>query len=242
MIAATAARIRLGGEEVCLDPLGVAYLPACATLVVADLHLEKGSAFARRGTLLPPYDSARTLRRLGWAVERYRPRRVVSLGDAFHDRSGAVFLSTADRRQLEALQAGREWVWVRGNHDPEAPAGLDGDCVDLLELRRLRLVHMPEEATDGWTVLSGHLHPKARLVQQARKATRPCFVADHRRLLLPAFGAYAGGLNVLDPAIAGLFAGPFTAFMLGDARVFAVAHRHLTADLPEWRRHRLVDP
>ena len=141
---AVATSLRHGDETLLLDPLGVLWLPARATLVVADLHLEKGSAFARRGTLLPPYDTARTLRRLGWAIERYRPQTVVSLGDAFHDRAGAAALTAADREQLQALARGRDWLWVRGNHDPDPPAGLAGDSVDHLEIGRLRLVHLPE--------------------------------------------------------------------------------------------------
>lgn len=228
-----------GGEALLLDPLGVLWLEARAILVVADLHFEKGSAFARRGTLLPPYDTARTLRRLDWAIRRYRPKVVVSLGDAFHDRAGAAGLAADDRRTLADLARGRTWLWIRGNHDPDPPPGLAGESLPSLGLGRLRLVHLAQDAAADETVIAGHLHPKARLVQGARKATRPCFAADPRLLLLPAFGAYTGGLNVLDPAISALFRSGFTAFMLGDARVFAVGHRHLRPDPPDWRRHRL---
>ena len=235
---AVATEIDHGGERLLLDPLGVIFLPALATLVVADLHLEKGSAFARRGTLLPPYDTARTLRRLGWAVQRYRPKVVVSLGDAFHDRAGAAGLGPDCRRELASLASGRSWLWVKGNHDPDPPAGLAGESLDRLDLGRLRLVHLPGGAADGRVLVAGHLHPKARLADGARKVARPCFAADARLLLLPAFGAYTGGLNVLDPAIRGLYPAAFTAFMLGDARVFEVAHRYLRADPPGWRRHR----
>ena len=232
--------IEHAGEAIVLDPLGVIWLEARAMLVVADLHLEKGSAFARRGTLLPPYDTARTLRRLDWAIRRYRPKVVVSLGDGFHDRAGAGGLAADDRRTLVDLAIGRTWLWIRGNHDPDPPPGLAGDSLPFLELGRMRLVHLPDDAADGETVIAGHLHPKARIVQGARKATRPCFAADPRLLLLPAFGAYTGGLNVLDPAISALFRSGFTAFMLGESRVFAVSHRHLRPDPPNWRRHRLA--
>jgi DNA ligase-associated metallophosphoesterase len=236
---AVATELEHGGERLLLDPLGVAFLPGRALLVVADLHLEKGSAYARRGTLLPPYDTARTLRRLGWAVERYRPAVVVSLGDAFHDRAGAGALGPQARDELARLARGRTWLWVKGNHDPDPPVGLAGESVDRLDLGRLRLAHLPEAEADGRVLLAGHLHPKARLAQGPRKAVLPCFAGDARLLLLPAFGAYTGGLNVLDPAISGLFGGGFVAFMLGDARVFAVGHRHLRADPPDWRRHRM---
>jgi DNA ligase-associated metallophosphoesterase len=238
---AVASALEHGGEPLMLDPLGVLWLPARAVLVVADLHLEKGSAFARRGTLLPPYDTARTLRRLGWAIERYRPQVVVSLGDAFHDRAGALALSADDRRTLAGLARGRSWLWVRGNHDPEPPAGLAGESLDVLDLGRLRFAHLPEAPAGGRALVAGHLHPKARVAQGARKATRPCFVGDDRLLLLPAFGAYTGGLNVLDTAIRGLFGAGFSAFMLGEARVFRVPHRHLRPDPPDWRRHQLAE-
>ena len=238
---AVSTEIDHGGEVMLLDPLGVVFLPARATLVVADLHLEKGSAFARRGTLLPPYDTARTLRRLDWAVQRYRPKVVVSLGDAFHDRAGAAGLGRDCRRELNGLARGRSWLWVRGNHDPDPPVGLAGESLDRLDLGRLRLVHLPGGTADGCVLVAGHLHPKARLADGPRKVVRPCFAADARLLLLPAFGAYTGGLNVLDPAIRGLYPAAFAAFMLGDARVFEVAHRHLRADPPGWRRHRLEE-
>ncbi len=239
MMDAVATELEHGGEALLLDPLGVVFLPARATLVVADLHLEKASAFARQGTLLPPYDTARTLRRLGWAVERYRPDVVVSLGDAFHDPAGAAGLDAEARRTLGELARGRTWLWVRGNHDPEPPRGLAGESLERVDVGGLRLVHLPDGASAGRVVVAGHLHPKARLVQGVRKLARPCFTHDPGLLLLPAFGAYTGGLNVLDPAIRGLFGKTFAAFLLGEARVFAVAHRHLEADPPDWRRHRL---
>ncbi|HRY27409.1 MAG: ligase-associated DNA damage response endonuclease PdeM [Geminicoccaceae bacterium] len=233
-----------GGEVVELDPLGAVHLPAHRCLVVADLHLEKGSAYARLGTFLPPYDTARTLRRLDWAIQRYRPRLVVSLGDAFHDTAGPGALDPEARRTLEALARGRSWLWVRGNHDPHPPAGLAGETIDAADLGRLHLTHVPPTAPAGRIILAGHLHPKARLAQARPRsrqcATRPCFAGNPDLLLLPAFGAYTGGLNVLDPAIAGHFARGFSAFLLGDERVFQVAHRHLTPDPPDWRRHRIA--
>lgn len=238
-MATVCTSLEHGGEALLLDPSGVLWLEARATLVVADLHLEKGSAFARRGTLLPPYDTARTLRRLGWAIERYRPKVVVSLGDAFHDRAGAAGLTPEDRREIGHLAAGRTWLWIKGNHDPDPPRGLAGESLSSLALGRLHLRHLPDETADDMAVIAGHLHPKARLVRGPRKATRPCFAGDARLLLLPSFGAYTGGLNVLDPAIHGLFRSGFAAFMLGQSRVFRVDHRHLRPDPPDWRRYRL---
>lgn len=231
-----------GGETLLLDPLGVLFWPATAMLVVADLHLEKGSAFARRGTLLPPYDTARTLRRLGWAIERYGPRVVVSLGDAFHDRAGPAALTSGARDALADMAKGREWLWVHGNHDPGPLApGLEGEAVDQLDWHGLRFAHLPEGERNGRALVAGHLHPKAQLERRGRKVSRPCFAGDASCLVLPAFGAYTGGLNVLDPAISGLFEENFCAFLLGDAKVYRVAHHHLQATPPDWRRHRLED-
>ncbi len=229
-----------GGETLELDPLGVLHLPGHRCLVVADLHLEKGSAFARRGTLLPPYDTARTLRRLDWAIQRHRPRLVVSLGDAFHDKAGPSTLDAEARRTLAALASGRSWLWVRGNHDPDPPARLGGEAVDRVALGRLHLTHIPEAAPEGTAAIAGHLHPKARLAQARGSATRPCFAGDPDLLLLPAFGAYTGGLNVLDAAIARHFARGFSAFLLGETRVFPVVHVRLAPDPCDWRRHRIA--
>jgi DNA ligase-associated metallophosphoesterase len=195
-------------------------------LVVADLHLEKGSSFARRGQFLPPYDTGDTLARLGAAVERLRPANVVALGDSFHDGDGALRMSGHDRAALAGMQRGRNWIWVAGNHDPAKPAGLAGDHVNSLAIGRLAFRHEPSpDPAPG--EIAGHLHPAARVAGRGRSVRRRCFVGDGERLVLPAFGAYAGGLNVLDRAFAGLFGRPFRAFVLGKERVYAVARNVL---------------
>jgi DNA ligase-associated metallophosphoesterase len=199
-------------------------------LVVADLHLEKGSSFARRGQLLPPYDTAETLARLGHLVTRYRPRVVVALGDSFHDPDAAGRLSPRDRADLAALQVGRDWIWLAGNHDPHAPVGVAGLTLESLAVGRLTFRHEPAPApADG--EIAGHLHPAARVVGRGRSVRRRCFACDGYRLVMPAFGAYTGGLDVLDPAFDGLFApASFCAFMLGEERVYAVGPRSLRPD------------
>jgi DNA ligase-associated metallophosphoesterase len=198
-------------------------------LVVADLHLEKGSSFARRGQMLPPYDTPETLIRLARLVARFDPRILVALGDSFHDDGGAARMSPRDRTTLAALQAGREWIWVAGNHDP-APHHLFGSPVATFALGPLLFRHQPApDAARG--EIAGHLHPSARVLGRGRSVRRRCFVGNGHRLVLPAFGAYAGGLNVLDRAFAGLFAAPtFRAFMLGEDRVYAVGRRALLPD------------
>ena len=201
---------------------GALVLPDVSTLVVADLHLEKGSSFARRGTPLPPYDSRATLSALARALDRHRPRRIVCLGDSFHDTQGPRRLAVRERADLAALMAAREWLWVSGNHDPVPPAGLGGDVVSEVMLAGLTFRHAAlSDAQRG--EVSGHVHPKASVATAARRISARCFVGDDRRLILPAFGAFTGGLDVFDPAIAGLLAPHFTAWVLGRARVHALA-------------------
>lgn len=220
--------LAVGAAELRLDPSGAVWWPRHRLLIVADLHLGKGSAFARRGTLLPPYDTHATLARLEALVARLAPRMIVSLGDAFHDGQVAETLDESAAGRLRLLIGAIRWVWVAGNHDPRPPPGLGGEAVSRLVIDGLRLRHLPNGGNDPEIV--GHLHPKARMVGAGRSLTRPCFVGDGRRLVLPAFGAFTGGLNVLDPAVAGLFPSGFSAWLLGQARVFEVPHDRLVAD------------
>jgi DNA ligase-associated metallophosphoesterase len=191
-------------------------------LAVADLHLEKGSAFAARGVLLPPYDTAATLGRIGHLIARYAPRLLIALGDSFHDGGGAARMAEPDRAALGALQRGRDWLWIAGNHDPAPAAGVGGRFAGMLALGPLTFRHEPSAAAcDG--EIAGHLHPQARIARRGRAISRRCFAANARRLVMPAFGAYAGGLNVRDHAIAMLFGTlDFTAHMLGASRLYAV--------------------
>jgi DNA ligase-associated metallophosphoesterase len=196
-------------------------------LVVADLHLEKGSSYARYGQMLPPYDTAETLSRLQRLITRLNPGTVVCLGDSFHDGGGADRLAPRDRLALATLQTGRDWVWVAGNHDPDAPAGLAGRHAVELKVGPLTLRHAPAAGrSDG--EIAGHLHPAATVTGRGRWVRRRCFAGDGLRLVMPAFGAYAGGLSVFDAAFAGLFAGnTFRVFMLGEDRVYPVGRQSL---------------
>ena len=215
--------IRIAGVALVADPAGALYWPDEKLLVIADLHLEKGSAFAARGVLLPPYDTAATLTRLARLIERYAPQIVIALGDSFHDDDGPLRMTGGDRAALTALQRDREWVWIAGNHDPDLPDGIGGRFADLLALGPLTFRHEPSEAaSDG--EIAGHLHPVARVAQRGRAVSRRCFAGDGKRLVMPAFGAYAGGLNVRDRAIFDLFGTlAFTAHMLGERRLYTVA-------------------
>lgn len=218
-----AARISVAGEQAWCDPRGALYFPGLDLLCVSDLHLEKGSSFARRGMLVPPYDTAATLLRLQAVIDRYRPRTVVSLGDSFHDPEGAARLPDMVRADLTALMIGRDWFWVAGNHDPRPPAGLPGETVEALAAGALTFRHEPSaDAPDG--EIAGHLHPCARIVQRGRSVRRRCFATDGVRAIMPAFGAYTGSLNVLDRAYSGLFRRDgLMAYMIGARRVFAIA-------------------
>jgi uncharacterized protein len=222
--------IAVAGSALVADPAGALYWPDEGLLVVADLHLEKGSAFAKRGVLLPPYDTATTLGRLARLVEHYAPRSLIALGDSFHDDHGPVRMSDLDRIKLKGLQRGRDWVWIAGNHDPGLPPDIGGRLADILALGPLTFRHEPSEnAADG--EIAGHLHPVARVSQRGRAVSRRCFASDGRRLVMPAFGAYAGGLNVRDRAIVALFGAlSFTAHMLSERRIYAVAAARCLAD------------
>jgi DNA ligase-associated metallophosphoesterase len=221
------ALVGIMGVVVEAFPAGALWWAGERLLVVADLHLEKGSSFARRGRMLPPYDTGDTLARLAALVGRLRPRTVVALGDSFHDGEAAARLSPAHRAALGALMSGRDWIWIAGNHDPERPAGLGGMVADALSVGPLTFRHEPA-AGPATGEIAGHLHPAARVYGRGKSVRRRCFAGDGRRLILPAFGAYAGGLDITDRAFAGLFAPEtFRAFVLGDERVYAVGRRAL---------------
>ena len=208
-------------------PDGVLWWAERRMLVVADLHLEKGSSYARRGQFLPPYDTGETLCRLARAVARLDPGVIVALGDSFHDDGGAGRLLPDDRATLRALQRGRDFVWIAGNHDPGRPANLDGDHLAELVAGPVTFRHAPCAGAHG--EIAGHLHPSARVAGRGRAVRRKCFAGDGHRLILPAFGAYAGGLNVLDRACRHLFDWPgFRAHMLGEERLYRFARPALS--------------
>ena len=193
--------------------------------MVSDLHLEKGSGFAARGALLPPYDTAATLARLSEAIDRLEPHRVICLGDSFHDGGAGARLSAGDADRLAELTAARDWIWITGNHDPEPPAHWGGRVMD--ELVDGALVFRHEARSGAVGELSGHFHPKASVRTRARRVTGRCFVGDGRRLILPAFGAYTGGLDVLDPAISGHLDRNFHIHLIGRERLYSLPGRSL---------------
>jgi DNA ligase-associated metallophosphoesterase len=222
--AARDVLIAVNGETLLLDSCGAAFSPAHSTLVFADLHFEKGSAFARNRQFLPPYDTADTLSRMAQAMARHRPARVIALGDSFHDSDGADRLCREHRAQLERLTGQAQFAWIAGNHDPDPPVWLSGAVAASVRLGGLTFRHAPLAVGEAGEV-AGHLHPCARVSKWGRSVRRRCFVSDGLRLILPSFGAYTGGLDVGHEAITSLFAGSFHAYMLGQARVYPVPRR-----------------
>ena len=218
----------LAGVTLIADSDGALYWPEQGLLAVADLHLEKGSSFAARGVLLPPYDTAATLARLGRLVAHDAPRCVVALGDSFHDGGGPSRLTAQDRENLRGFQRGRDWIWITGNHDPEPASGIGGAFHKTLAIDGLNFRHLPSGAVGE---ICGHLHPVARVSHRGRTVSRRCFVADKTRMVMPAFGAFTGGLNVRDAAFADLFGTlTFTAHMLGEGRLYAFTAKRCLAD------------
>jgi len=211
-------------------PSGALFWRAESMLLVADLHLEKFSSFAKRGQMLPPYDTGLTLKRLERDLETTKAERVVSLGDSFHRDDGTRTLLDADRLRLMALLGKSHWTWLSGNHDP-SPHELGGSCVSHLEHRGVLLIHEPKRGSRAATI-SGHLHPAAIVVANGRGTRRPCFVHDGKLLVLPAYGAGTGSMNILGPTFHGLF--DYTALevtMLGRSRLYPVSTRRLVAGL-----------
>jgi len=215
-------KVRLGEATAHLRASGALWFEDEGCLIVADLHFEKGSAFAVRGQMLPPYDTRETLRRLSAEVQALAPRLLVFLGDSFHDRAAETRLSADDAGVLTGLALGRTLVWVVGNHDADGPRRLPGDIIDQGEIAGIALRHEPTPGA-GMREAAGHLHPCARVMGRGASVRRRCFVTDGERIVLPAFGAYAGGLNVRDVAFAGLFAIPPLAVALGASRAHPVA-------------------
>ena len=220
--------VALAGVSLLADPSGALYWPEQGLLAVADLHLEKGSSFAARGQLLPPYDTATTLARLVRLIAHYAPRTVMAVGDSFHDGGGPARLGARDRDNLLALQRGRDWLWLAGNHDPDPADNIGGAFHATLTLGALTFRHRPTGAPGE---IAGHLHPLARVAHRGRAVSRRCFATDSARMVMPAFGAFTGGLNIRDAAFADVFGTlKFTAHMLGEDRLYAFAAKRCLPD------------
>jgi DNA ligase-associated metallophosphoesterase len=209
-------RFTLAQTELCALPSGALYWPDQSLLVVSDLHFGKSERLARRGgALLPPYETRATLERLDADVEATTARRVLCLGDSFDDLAAADGLDEADRLWLLRLMSGREWTWIEGNHDT-GPLNLGGSHLAEWRVGPLAFRHI---ASPYPYEISGHYHPKARLAGR----TQRCFLIDQSRVIMPAYGAYTGGLWTHDPAFA---------MMATDALALLTGRRVLPIPMP----------
>lgn len=226
----TGAELTVNGERLIALAAGALYWPARETLVVSDLHFEKGSHFATRGVLLPPYDTRATILRIAALVRSHRPGTVISLGDAFHDGEAEARMEAADAASLEALVSSVDWIWILGNHDPAPPFRFRGAVIQQARIGRLLFRHEPSDgASEG--EIAGHLHPAARVRLETRLVRRRCFATDGARLVMPAFGAYAGGLNVVDQAFSAHFKQGLTAYVMGASGVYPFGSQALLPDI-----------
>ncbi|MEP4197223.1 MAG: ligase-associated DNA damage response endonuclease PdeM [Aliishimia sp.] len=195
--------VTLKGVQLTALPSGALWWKAHSTLCVSDLHLGKSERIARRGgAILPPYETQDTLDRLSADLEATNAKTVICLGDSFDDLSAAQAMPDAVRLQISQLQAGRHWVWIQGNHDP-GPVEFGGTHMAEFKQSPIVFRHIAQNAADG--EISGHYHPKARIHTRARAISRPAFLVDDRRMILPAYGTYTGGLWSHDPLFDPLF-------------------------------------
>ena len=205
------------------DPAGLLVVPEAGLLVVSDLHFEKGSAWAAGGQLMPPYDTRATLKRLAAGIVRHRPQTVIALGDSFHDLRAGDRMHGDDTATLAAMVSGvSRWIWIEGNHDPAPPPQFGGEVHETVELAGLVFRHEPTEG-EARGEIAGHLHPAAKVRRNGRALRRRCFATDGSRLVMPAFGAFTGGLNIRDDAFLRCFGGTPDALVMGRDRVWPVA-------------------
>jgi len=207
-------RIGLAGLDFIPDLSGALYAPDFKALLVADLHLEKGSSIARRRVHLPPYDTRTTLSQLMAVIAATRPELLIFLGDSFHDSQARDRIDAADLATLRAITAERSTIWITGNHDPSPPEDIGGTIMAEVALGPITLRHEPGPLTQGEMEIAGHLHPAASVAQRGHSIRCRCFIADARRVVMPAFGSYAGALSVSAEPFSALFA-EFHVWMLG---------------------------
>jgi len=226
----TEQAVSISGKAFIAHASGAIYWPAEDALIVSDLHLEKASSYARRGLMLPPYDTRATLTRLAEVLDVWPASTVVALGDSLHDVGAADRLSGENLEILRLLQEGRDWIWITGNHDEAIPAKLGGMVAGDITVEGITLRHIPSQGRVTHEI-AGHLHPAARLTRHGHSIRRPCFVGNGRRLVMPAFGAFTGGLNILDGAFEPRFGcDGMAVWMLGQEGLYPIAARLLRPD------------
>jgi len=217
----TACDFSFAGETLSARASGALFWPSQSILVVSDLHLGRTERIAREGgQIIPPYENTDTLQRLEAEIRALQPSTVVCLGDSFDDLTATAFLTEIETDWITRLQAGREWIWVEGNHDP-APLDLGGTNRETLHLGGLTLRHIATSTTRG--EVSAHYHPKVTVPTRGRGISRPCFLFDDQRLIMPAFGTYTGGMKVTRAPLSEMFGEDAQVIITGkSARRFAL--------------------
>lgn len=229
----------LAGQRVQALTCGALWWEEPGVLVVSDLHFEKGSCYAARGQMLPPYDTRDTLARVSRLMTALSPRTVISLGDSFHDRRARPRMAADDVASLRRMTGSCDWVWIEGNHDPKPPEDLGGHAAVEITIGPLTFRHIPSAGTVVGEV-AGHLHPCARVVGRSGRSVRArCFATDGARLVMPAYGALTGGLNVLDEAFATVFPNDLLAGVIGRDGVYLAGRDNLA---PDGMRQAVLDP
>ena len=211
--------IKFAGHEFRPHPCGSLYWPAEDILIISDLHLEKGSSFVKRGLFLPPYDTTETLEKLQAICEKVQPRTLLFLGDVFHDHKALERMQETDRRILESLISHYKMVWIEGNHDPAtAPQGID--VLQDFKIQNIIFRHIAGE--DEGFEMSGHYHPCIKFSHKGQKVRRPCFLVSERKLIMPSFGAFTGGLDIHEEALQSVIGPTFKAYAMGHKNVHHV--------------------
>lgn len=222
--------IALCGKAFRAHMSGALYWPSENALIVADLHLEKGSSFAARGQMLPPYDTRETLERLASVIDHYGAETVIALGDSFHDTDAGDRMAAEDLETLAIMQDSCEWIWIAGNHDPSIPERVRGYVRPELVASGITFRHEPMPGPVTHEV-AGHLHPAAKVSLNGFSLRRPCFVGNGLRMIMPAFGAFTGGLNILDDAFTTHLGNDgLMVWLLGQEGLYPVASRILRED------------
>ena len=211
---------------------GGLYLPDFQSLIISDLHIGKGAAHRRNGQI-PGYDTDNTLARLDAAISHAKPKQTILLGDSFHSQEQANSLPTYHREHIAQIATQTQLIWIEGNHDPHLPHSVPGEHCSYLSLGTLLLSHQPVYQSDHPKTLIagqivGHFHPKAKLQLSARNFSAKCFIHDASLMILPAFGAYTGGLNILHTDIQALFGSGQQSYLLHQQAIyhFPVSRRH----------------
>ena len=221
-------QIKLGTETFLCHCSGIVFHEKTETLIVSDLHLEKGSSYADSGQLLPPYDSLKTLKYLCHMSFILQPKVVVALGDSFHDANGPARLGIEEHQMINQVRVQAEWIWIIGNHDSELPPNWPDHVMQEYYIGNVVLRHEAAELKDGDVEITGHFHPKALAKVRGKNISKRCFAFDSTRMIMPAFGSYTGGLNVLEAPVREVFQErPFNTLMMGSKGLFSYPSQSL---------------